>query len=101
MASAEQMSAQLEATAKANEAMIVLEDPLIFSVRRELVEHALKYRLPPLFAERSSLEAGGLVGFGRDRSAIFRHAAEYVERILKGAKPVISQCSSRPLLIWS
>jgi putative ABC transport system substrate-binding protein len=87
MTSVEEMSAHFEAAAKANEAIIVLEDPLIFGLRRELAELALKYRLPALFAERSFVEAGGLVGFGPDRPAIFRHAAEYVERILKGAKP--------------
>jgi putative ABC transport system substrate-binding protein len=87
MTSAEQMSAQFEAAAKGNEAIIVLEDPLIFSLRSELVEHTVKYRLPALFAERSFVEAGGLVGFGPNRPTIFRHAAEYVERILKGAKP--------------
>jgi putative tryptophan/tyrosine transport system substrate-binding protein len=87
MTSGDQVSAQFEAASKVNEAIIVLEDPLIFSLRGELAELAFKYRPPALFAERSFVEAGGLVGFGPDRPAIFRHAAEYVERILKGAKP--------------
>jgi len=68
-------------------ALIVLEDPVTFSVQRELVELALQHRLPALFGDRSFALAGGLMTYGPDRRNIFRRAAEHVEKILKGAKP--------------
>jgi putative tryptophan/tyrosine transport system substrate-binding protein len=68
-------------------ALIVLEDPVTFNVQRELVELALQHRLPALFGDRSFALAGGLMSYGPDRRNIFRRAADYVEKILKGAKP--------------
>jgi len=43
--------------------------------------------LPALFGDRSFVEVGGLIAYGPDRSAIFRRAADYVEKVLKGAAP--------------
>jgi putative ABC transport system substrate-binding protein len=48
---------------------------------------AAKHRLPTAFSERSFVTAGGLVSYGIDRAELFRGAASYIDRILRGAKP--------------
>jgi putative tryptophan/tyrosine transport system substrate-binding protein len=68
-------------------ALIVLEDPVTFSVQRELAELALQHGLPALFGDRSFTLAGGLISYGPDRRSIFRCAADQVEKVLNGAKP--------------
>jgi putative ABC transport system substrate-binding protein len=55
--------------------------------RAKLVELAARHRLPATFPDRGSVEAGGLMSYGPDEKAIFRQLANYVDRILKGAKP--------------
>ncbi len=55
--------------------------------RAKLVELAARHRLPAIFPDRASVEAGGLMSYGPDEKAIFRQLANYVDRILKGAKP--------------
>lgn len=67
--------------------LIVFDDPLITSVRAELIRAVAAQRLPALFADRLVAEAGGLAAYGPDRRENFRRAAEYVEKILKGAAP--------------
>jgi putative ABC transport system substrate-binding protein len=44
-------------------------------------------RLPALYGSRDYVEAGGLISYGTDYHELFRRAAEYVDRILKGQKP--------------
>ena len=48
---------------------------------------AMRSRLPTLGVPRDSVEAGGMMSYGPDRRQIYRQAAEYVDKILKGAKP--------------
>jgi putative ABC transport system substrate-binding protein len=58
------------------------------TVNRELiVALAAKYRLPAVYANRSYVEAGGLISYGWVRGDHVRHVAGYVDRILKGEKP--------------
>jgi putative ABC transport system substrate-binding protein len=52
-----------------------------------IIELARRHRLPVLFAFRYSAVAGGLVSYGVDADDLYRRAAAYVDRILKGAKP--------------
>jgi putative tryptophan/tyrosine transport system substrate-binding protein len=66
--------------------LIVLEDPLTFSQRREIAARAAKLRLPTIYGYREFVEAGGLVSYGTDRRQIYRRAAEYVDKILAGAR---------------
>jgi putative ABC transport system substrate-binding protein len=54
---------------------------------KQIVEFALKSRLPTMSGPRDFIEAGGLVAYGPDYSDLFRRAATYVDKILKGAKP--------------
>jgi ABC-type uncharacterized transport system substrate-binding protein len=69
------------------EALFVLESTLIYRERRDIARLALKHRLPTSFAFREYADAGGLVTYGVNFANMFRRAADYVDRILKGANP--------------
>ena len=69
------------------EALFVLESTLIYRARRDIAQLALKHRLPTSFAFREYADAGGLVAYGVNFSSMFRRAAEYIDKILKGANP--------------
>jgi putative tryptophan/tyrosine transport system substrate-binding protein len=55
--------------------------------RKRLVELATKYRLPAIYPQKEVVEAGGLISYGTDLADLYRRAAVYVDKILKGAKP--------------
>jgi ABC-type uncharacterized transport system substrate-binding protein len=85
---ADQVPARLEEAIKAGAAgLLVLEDPLTYSVRRQIADLATKFRLPTMYGYRDFAEAGGLMSYGTDRRQMYRRAADYVDKILKGAKP--------------
>jgi putative tryptophan/tyrosine transport system substrate-binding protein len=67
--------------------MIVLPSALLFSDKRRLAEFAIKNHLPTMFEQREHVEAGGLACYGPNLSELYRHAASFVDKILKGAKP--------------
>jgi len=69
------------------EAFTVLPIPLFLIERRRIVDFATKSRLPTIFHWREYVEAGGLMSYGADADDLFRRAATYVDKILKGAKP--------------
>ncbi len=54
---------------------------------RQLIELAAKYRLPAIYEFKDYVQDGGLMSYGPDINPMFRRAASYVDRILKGAKP--------------
>jgi len=58
-----------------------------FSARKRLVELAGKYRLPAIYFQREFVDEGGLMSYGTDYIDLYRRAAVYVDKILKGAKP--------------
>ena len=60
---------------------------LFFSERNRLVHLAAKNRLPVVYPQREFVDAGGLISYGPDLADLFRRAATYVDKILKGAKP--------------
>jgi putative ABC transport system substrate-binding protein len=70
------------------EAIFVLESASIFRGRTQIAELALKNQLPTSFAFREYVEVGGLVSYGVNFSTMYRLAAEYATKILRGAKPV-------------
>ena len=69
------------------EALITLDDPLMSAQSRDIVELAMLQRLPMISTERSYAEDGALLSYGASFSDLFRRAATYVDKILKGAKP--------------
>ena len=68
-------------------ALMVLGAPVLRSYQREIVALGAKARLPVISAWRELPEAGGLMSYGTSVPAMYRRAATYVDRILKGAKP--------------
>jgi putative tryptophan/tyrosine transport system substrate-binding protein len=70
-----------------SDAMIVDGDPLLVSNRRSIVEFAAAHRLPVVYGLRDFVDAGGLIAYGSSIFKIWRRAASYVDKILKGAKP--------------
>ena len=69
------------------EAIDVLASPFFNAHRAHLVELAARYRLPAIYESREYAQVGGLMTYGQDLSILFRRAATYVDKILKGAKP--------------
>src|SRR3954447_4244864 len=69
------------------QALVVLTDPILFSQRKQIVELAGRIRLPAMYFFQGFAEEGGLVSYGPSDTDLFRRAASYVDRILKGAKP--------------
>lgn len=68
-------------------AVIVALDPFFIQEVRQLATEATRRRLPSIFAFREAAEVGGLMSYGQNQVAIYQRAAEYVDRILKGARP--------------
>jgi putative ABC transport system substrate-binding protein len=68
-------------------ALLVLSDIMLNSYRARLADLAVRSRLPAAFSVRESVEAGGLMSYGPSFLDLFRRAATYVDKILKGAKP--------------
>jgi putative ABC transport system substrate-binding protein len=68
-------------------ALTVLGSVTFANERRRLVDLAAKNRLPAVYMERDYVDAGGLLSYGPNVADLFRRAATYVDKILKGAKP--------------
>ena len=69
-------------------ALTVLGSAMFFVERRRLVDLAAKNRLPAVYGLREYVDAGGLMAYGPNIADLYRRAATYVDKILKGAKPV-------------
>jgi ABC-type uncharacterized transport system substrate-binding protein len=74
-------------TTRGANALIVPPDPLIATYRQRVVELAARSRLPAMYDNREIAESGGLMSYGVNNSDLYRRAAVYVDKILKGAKP--------------
>ncbi|HEV2055927.1 MAG TPA: ABC transporter substrate-binding protein [Methylomirabilota bacterium] len=68
-------------------ALIVLLDVMFTDHRTRIADLAAKSRLPAVYGLSEHAEAGGLMAYSASRAALFRRAATYVDKILKGAKP--------------
>ena len=75
------------ATRERAEAIFVVQNPMFFDERKRIAELALKHRLPSAYGPSEAVEAGGLFSYGPSYPDLFRRAAGYVDKILKGAKP--------------
>jgi putative ABC transport system substrate-binding protein len=78
----------LRATVRSrSEAIFLLESAPIFRGRAQIAQLAMEHRLPTSFAFREYVEVGGLVSYGVNFSTMYRRAADYADRILRGTKP--------------
>ena len=86
---ADRLAISVEAAAQAGATgLVMLETPLLLGLRRQIVDLAAKLRLSAVYNNREFVEAGGLLSYGADRRQLYRRAAEIVDKILKGEKPV-------------
>ena len=69
------------------QALITTPGPLIDNQRRQVLDFAVKSRLPAMYHNGEFVEAGGLMSYAPNTTDLWRRAAEYVDKILKGAKP--------------
>jgi putative ABC transport system substrate-binding protein len=76
-----------EAVRQKVQGVVIISDSATIAHRTELGSAALKAQLPTMFANKAYLQGGGLMSYGPDIVAAFHHAAYYVDKILKGAKP--------------
>ena len=68
-------------------ASIVVGDPMFSAYRKQLLQNITSNRMPAIWAMREYVLAGGLMSYGADFDDLFRRAAIYVDKILKGAQP--------------
>jgi putative ABC transport system substrate-binding protein len=84
----DQIDAALRAAEQANaQAVVVMEDPMIQSNRARIAEFAKRMRWLTIGEFRPIVESGGLMSYGPDNTDLWRRAAGYVDKILKGEKP--------------
>jgi putative ABC transport system substrate-binding protein len=69
------------------EALMVLSSPVFYAQRTEVAESTVKHRLPAMFLFGFYAQAGGLMSYGVNIADMFRYAATYVDKIIKGANP--------------
>jgi putative ABC transport system substrate-binding protein len=68
-------------------AIMTTGDSFFLAERKRIVELAGKYRLPAIYPQKEFIDEGGLMFYGADYADLYRRAAVYVDKILKGAKP--------------
>jgi putative tryptophan/tyrosine transport system substrate-binding protein len=69
------------------QAVVVIGEPITLEHRQRVADLAARHRLPAIYLEGSYVKVGGLMSYGPDYDAMWRRAAEYVDKILRGAKP--------------
>jgi len=79
---------------------LFVSETMSIDARKQLLDFAAKSRLPTMFANRVYVPAGGLMSYGVNFPEMFRQAAVYVDKILKGAKPATSRSSNRRSSSW-
>src|SRR5215813_1493524 len=88
VSSADQFEGAFKDALKARSAALAVTPMVLASThRKEIVELAAKSRLPAMHYRESFVESGGLMSYGADLAEHFRRAADFIEKILKGAKP--------------
>ena len=69
------------------DALMVLGNPILNAHRKQIIDLAVKQKLPATYTRPEYIDAGGLMYYGTNYNDLFRRAAGYVDKILKGAKP--------------
>jgi putative ABC transport system substrate-binding protein len=102
-ASAEDFAGAFAAMSQSDVAgLLVVASPLYASHKEVLAALALKQRLPEMVGTKEEVEAGGLMSYGADIDDLYRRAALYIDKILKGTKPAdlpVEQASKYELVI--
>jgi putative ABC transport system substrate-binding protein len=80
-------SAFQTAKQKQVKAIMTATTPRFFAERKRIVELAVKHRLPAIYFQKEFVDEGGLMSYGADYDDLYRKAAHYVDKILKGTKP--------------
>ena len=71
-----------------SQAVLLVADPVTMTHRRQITALAARYRLPAVYSLLEFVDdAGGLMAYAPDQVVMFRRAADYVDKILKGARP--------------
>jgi putative ABC transport system substrate-binding protein len=84
---AEDIAAAFDSLHGNAEALYIVSDALLLSYHGRIATLALGARLPTIFGTTDLMEAGGLMAYGPNPLALFRRAADYVDKILRGTKP--------------
>ena len=69
------------------DAVVVVNGPLVYAERKRIADLALKHKLPAIYGSAEYADAGGLLAYGPSYPDLYRRAAIYVDKILKGANP--------------
>ena len=67
--------------------MIILNDPFVFTYRKNIAQFAAQAKIPAVYGFKEFVAEGGMISYGANISDTYRRAANYVDRILKGANP--------------
>ena len=76
-----------DASARRADALVVVIDAITQANQQRIVDLAMKHRLPAIYSSREFVDAGGLISYGVSYPDLYRRAATYVDKILKGTKP--------------
>jgi len=82
-----ELESALESATSKRAGAFIVPPPMAFAYRRQIVDFVARKRLPAMYEDSESVEAGGLMSYGANLSDLFRRAATYVDKILKGTKP--------------
>ena len=80
-------SAFISISKEGNDGMVVFADGLTYARRQDIIDFAARERLPTMYGAREFVAEGGLISYGVNLPAIYRRAASFVDKILKGANP--------------
>jgi putative ABC transport system substrate-binding protein len=99
---AEEIEHAIDALARdPNPGLIVLPSPEAVLNPMQIIHLAAKYRLPAVYPHRQFVARGGVISYGIDTAYLYREAAFYADRILKGANPPTCRCKHRPSMSCS
>ncbi|MFL6814698.1 MAG: ABC transporter substrate-binding protein, partial [Bradyrhizobium sp.] len=84
---AEEIVPALDAIKNRTDALYVFSEPLMNANRVKINTMALGAHIPTIFGFRDFVDAGGLMSYGANFSELFRHAADFVDKVLRGTKP--------------
>lgn len=84
---ARELDPALEQARRRTQAMLVFGDAILLAYKERVVAFAARHRIPAIYAVRDFVDVGGLMAYAPDLTSQYRRAADYVDKILRGAKP--------------